>query len=190
LQSGFHRFEDQIRSRDVEKQKRNRLRDGEAEAGLDPRNMSDPYAPYPSPGGDGAFNTSSQALPLVSNTSPFQCADLYDDEYDERKSLQSEVYAGLSRFTSQRADSMSNFGTESYGPSQNMFQNTDKKGLVDKEALMGEIQEGETTEVLKESSAPRRWVAICWMLTFWDQTPFLTWFGCMKRLDVRARSSH
>ena len=46
-----------------------------------------------------------------------------------------------------------------------MIQNTDKLGLMEKEALTGEIQDGEMTEVLKESSARRRWVALCWLLT-------------------------
>ena len=186
-----------MRSRDVEEQKRNRIREAEADAGLDPRGMSDPYAPHLSPNAEtgeispwaagygDAFNNSSQALPLVANASPLQRADLYDDEYDERKSLQSEDYDGRSRFTSQRDETVSNFGTESYAPSRNMFQNTDKKGLMDKEPLAGEIQEGETTEVLRETSARRRWVAICWMLTFWVPNPFLAWFGRMKRIDVR-----
>ena len=66
-----------------------------------------------------------------------------------------------------------------------MFQNTDTKGLMDKEALAGEIQEGETTEVLKESSARRKWVALCWMLTFWVPNPCLTYVGRMKRMDMR-----
>jgi len=66
-----------------------------------------------------------------------------------------------------------------------MFQNTDKRGLMEKEALAGEIQEGETTEVLKESSARRRWVALCWLLTWWIPTPCLTYVGRMKRMDVR-----
>ena len=39
-------MEDELRSRDTEEQKRNRIRDAEAEAGLDPRGLSDPYAPY------------------------------------------------------------------------------------------------------------------------------------------------
>ena len=44
----FHKFEDQLRSRDVEEQKRNRMRTTEAQAGLDPRvGMGDPYGPYP-----------------------------------------------------------------------------------------------------------------------------------------------
>jgi chitin synthase len=66
-----------------------------------------------------------------------------------------------------------------------MFQNADKKGLLDKEALAGEIQEGETGEILKETSARRRWVALCLMLTFWVPTPCLKWFGRMKRMDIR-----
>ena len=66
-----------------------------------------------------------------------------------------------------------------------MFHNTENKVLMEKDALPGEIQEGETAEVLKESSARRRWVALCWMLTFWCPTPFLRWFGRMKRIDVQ-----
>jgi chitin synthase len=59
---------------------------------------------------------------------------------------------------------MPNFGSESYAPSQNMFQNTDKKGLIDEEVLPGDIQEGETSEVLKETSVRRRWVALLFAL--------------------------
>ena len=43
---------------------------------------------------------------------------------------------------------------------------------MEKEALAGEIQEGETTEVLKETSARRRWVALRWILgTWWVPRP-------------------
>jgi chitin synthase len=191
-QAAFHRLEDQIRSGDVEDQKRNRVREGEAAS---PREVNDPYAPYPSPGAQplespfgveyGEHAQSSPALPLVANASPFQRADLYDDEYEERKSFRSEDYDGRSRYTSHREESVSNFGTESYAPSRNMFQNADKKGLLDKEALAGEIQEGETAEVLKETSARRKWVALCWMLTFWIPGPLLTYLGRMKRPDIR-----
>jgi hypothetical protein len=202
-QKAFHLFEDQLRSRDVEEQKRNKIRDAEAEAGLDPRGMIDPYAPYRSPAeeqdpGWAGYNSdnmngSTQALPLVANASPFQRAGLYNNDpsdYDENKSLRSEDhYDGTrgSRFTSNRDDSVSNFGSESYAPSRNMFQNTDKRGLADKEAaLAGEIVgDNETTEVLKESAARRRWVALCWILTWWIPTPFLTHIGRMKRMDVR-----
>ncbi|KAG7096112.1 hypothetical protein E1B28_006786 [Marasmius oreades] len=196
-QTAFHLLEDQLRSRDVEEQKRNRLRDAEAEAGLGPRGLADPYAPYHSPGlendGDDPWaagygdnlNASSQQLPLVSNASPFLRADQYDDEYDENRSLRSDDFDGRSRLTSQRDDSISQFGSESYAPSRNMFHNAEKTGLVNKEALPGEIQEGETTEIVKESSARRRWVALCWILTWWIPNPCLTYIGRMKRMDVR-----
>ncbi|KAI8989101.1 glycosyltransferase family 2 protein [Trametes punicea] len=192
-QPAFHRLEDDLRSKDTEELKRNRLRDAEAEAGLDPRNLGDPYAPYHVPGTESPyqaefgdpFSSSSQALPLVQHASPFQRADMYD-EYDERKSFRSDDFDGRSAYTSQRDDvSVSNFGTESYAPSRNMFQTADGKGLLDKEALAGEIQEGETTEVLKESSARRRWVALCWILTWWCPNFLLKLVGRMKREDIR-----
>jgi chitin synthase len=103
------------------------------------RGIGDPYALYASPNIDGeasspwgagygdAFNASNQALPLVSNTSPFQRADLYEDDYLDRKSLRSDDFDAHSRFTSQREESMSNFGSESYAPSRIMFQNRTRK---------------------------------------------------------------
>ncbi|KAH9903379.1 glycosyltransferase family 2 protein [Cubamyces lactineus] len=192
-QAAFHRLEDDLRSKDTEELKRNRLRDAEAEAGLDPRGLGDPYAPYQVPGAESPyqgefgdpFSNSSQALPLVQHASPFQRADMYD-EYDERKSFRSDDFDGRSAYTSARDDgSVSNFGTESYAPSRNMFQNADGKGLLDKEALAGEIQEGETTEVVKETSARRRWVLLCWVLTWWIPNWALRHIGRMKREDVR-----
>jgi chitin synthase len=171
--------------------KRNRLRDAEAGAGVDPRGLND-YAPYAMPDSEGPyeggyndpFGQSNQQLPLVAHASPFNQGNGYDD-YDERKSMHSEDYDVRSALTSNRDnESVSNFGTESYAPSRNMFQNADK-GLSDKEPLAGEIQEGETVEVIKESSARRRWVALCWLLTFWCPTVFLKWFGRMKRPDVQ-----
>ncbi|KAF9237204.1 hypothetical protein BU15DRAFT_63271, partial [Melanogaster broomeanus] len=78
-------------------------------------------------------------------------------EYDERKTFRSEDFDARSRLTSNRDESNSNYGTESYAPSRNMFQNADKEGLMVKEALAGEIMENETTEVVKETSARRRW---------------------------------
>ncbi|KZP20345.1 glycosyltransferase family 2 protein [Athelia psychrophila] len=196
-QMAFHALEDRLRGTDVEEQKRNRMRDAEAAAGLDPRDLSDPYAPYASPGGEHGENTpfsdaygdlgqSSQALPLVANASPFQRADLYDEDYDDRKSFRSDDFDNRSRLTSQHdAESVSNFGTESYAPSRNMFQNTDKKALLDKEALPGEIHEGEVTEIVKETANRRKWVALCWALTWYVPNFALTHIGRMKRLDVR-----
>ncbi|KAH7883110.1 glycosyltransferase family 2 protein [Phlebopus sp. FC_14] len=194
-EAAFHSLEDRIRALDVEEQKRNRLRDAEAEAGLDVRNIGDPYAPYPSPGIASEESPlanayadpfhSSQALPLVNNAASFHRGDAYDDEYDERRSFRSDDFDNRSRLTSNRDDSNSNYGTESYAPSRNMFQNADKEGLMAKEALAGEIMENETTEVVKESSARRRWVTLCWMLTWWMPSIFLKWFGRMKREDIR-----
>ncbi len=129
------------------------------------------------------FNQSNQALPLVANASPFQRADLYND-FEDRKSFLSDAYDGKSRLTEHRDDSVSNFGTESYAPSRNMFQNNDPKAPLGKEILPGEILEGETVEDMKESSARRRWVTLCWFLTWWIPN-FVLKFGGMKRLDVR-----
>ncbi|KAJ7223811.1 chitin synthase-domain-containing protein [Mycena rebaudengoi] len=190
-QAVFHRFEDHIRARNVEEQKRSRMRDTEIESGLDPRGMSaDPYAPYPTtgfhrPGQDGnawsaAYSdpfhngTFTAALQLVANASPFQRAGMYerDADYDEHKSLRSGAaseYDAHSRFTPTRTRGDNKRG----GPA------------LDKDALVGEIQEGETAEVLKESSARRRWVLLCWILTWWVPTAFLTHCGRMKRIDVR-----
>jgi chitin synthase len=130
------------------------------------------------------FSASSQHIPLVAHASPFQRADMYD-EYDERKSFRDEEYDTRSALTSNREDALSNYGSESYAPSRNMFQNAENKILLEKDALPGEIQEGEVAEVLKDSSVRRRWVALCWMLTFWVPTIFLKWFGRMKRSDVQ-----
>ena len=145
----------------------------QAEAGIDVRSIGDPYAPYASPGlppddyADPSNQASSQAhVPLTANASPFQRSDFYDDEYEDRKSVNSY------------------YGSESYAPSRNMFQNVDKEGLIAKEALAGEIMENETTEVVKETSARRRWVLLYWLLTWWIPSPF-KWFGRMKRQDIR-----
>ncbi|KAG6333627.1 hypothetical protein ID866_5463 [Astraeus odoratus] len=186
-QAAFHALEDSLRASDVEEQKRNRMREAEVEAGLDVRNIGDPYAPYASPsiaGEDTAFaNNYGDQAPLVGRGSSFQRE--YDEEYDEGKSDRSESLDGRSRLTSDRDDSNSNYGTESYAPSRNMFHNADKEGLIAKEALPGEILEGETKEEIKETSARRRWVLLCWLLTWWVPSPFLKWFGRMKREDVR-----
>ncbi|KAF8557535.1 P-loop containing nucleoside triphosphate hydrolase protein [Imleria badia] len=78
-QAAFHSLEDRIRALDVEEQKRNRLRDAEAEAGINVRSIGDPYAPYAPPGlppddyADLFSQVASQAhVPLVANASPFQ----------------------------------------------------------------------------------------------------------------------
>ena len=65
------------------------------------------------------------------------------------------------RLTSNQEDTNPNYGSKSYAPSQNVFQNADKEGLMAKEALAGEIMENEMMEVIKETSACCRWVLLC-----------------------------
>ena len=98
---------------------------------LDHCGGSDPYAPYHAPSGESAgpwnegygdYNNSNAVLPLVSNATPFQRPDLYEDDF-ENKSNQSEDYDARSRFMSQHDDTNSRFGSETYAPSRNMFQN-------------------------------------------------------------------
>ena len=194
-QRAFHRFEDPLRAGDVEEQKRNRLRDAEAEAGISatgdafspysaglPSGENTPYitGPYGNPfGQDG----SQAALPLVANAQSFQRSDAY--EYDERKSMRSDDFDAQSRFTSARDDVGSNFGTESYAPSRNMFQNLDKRTALAKDPLPGEIMEGEVTEEIRDSPARRKWVALCWALTWWLPNFVLQYIGRMNRIDIR-----
>ncbi|KAF8437697.1 P-loop containing nucleoside triphosphate hydrolase protein [Boletus edulis BED1] len=164
----------------------------QAEAGLDVHSIGDPYAPYASPGlppndyTDPYNQVSSQAhVPLVANASPFQRGNLYKDDYEDCKSFRSDDFDNRSRLTSNREEINSNYGSKSYTPSRNMFQNTDKEGLIAKEALpvAGEIMENETIEVVKETLAHRRWVLLCWLLTWWIPSIFLKWLGWMKHKD-------
>ncbi|KAF8198694.1 glycosyltransferase family 2 protein [Mycena galopus ATCC 62051] len=197
--AAFHRLEDRLRARDVEEQKRTRMAEGAAAVG--------PYVPYTSgsailkpheapwatnvyhdPYG-GAGRSSSAALPLVANASSFPRAEFYerDDEvgYDEHGTLR----ATKSDFDAQSTrDTASNFGSESYPPSLNMFgaEGNGKGGvLLEQNLLAGEIQESETTEVYKESSARRRWTFLCRCLTWWVPDFLLSSWGRMTRDDVR-----
>ncbi|KAF8439408.1 hypothetical protein L210DRAFT_3673100 [Boletus edulis BED1] len=155
-------------------------------------NLGDPYAPYASPGlppddyVDPYNQVSSQAhVPLMANASPFQHGNLYEDDYEDCKSFRSDDFNNRSRLTSNWEETNSNYGSKSYAPSRNMFQNADKEGLIAKEALAGEIMENETTEVVKETSACQHWVLLCWLLTRWIPSIFLKWFGRMKREDIQ-----
>ena len=66
-----------------------------------------------------------------------------------------------SQLTSNQEDTNPNYSSKSYAPSQNMFQNADKEGLMVKEALAGKIMENEMMEVIKETSACCCWVLLC-----------------------------
>ncbi|KAI6029187.1 P-loop containing nucleoside triphosphate hydrolase protein [Pisolithus microcarpus] len=75
-----------------------------------------------------------EASPAVGQGSSFHRE--YDEEYDEAKMVQSDGFNGRSRLTGNQDDSNSNYGTESYPPS-NMFQHVDKEGLMAKDPLPG-----------------------------------------------------
>lgn len=189
-------MEDHLRANDAEEQKRNRFRAAELEAGLD--RHQDVYAPYSSgllddgghsPGFNDPFGHSTQALPLVSNAAdqPLTRGLLYGDmDEDDGRSVRTMDDDGGSRYTSNRDDN-SNYGTESYAPSRNMFQSSRKPTAPppEKDALPGEIMEGEVAEDLKESSARRKWVAFVWFATWWIPNFALQHVGRMKRLDIR-----
>ncbi|KAF8313908.1 chitin synthase-domain-containing protein [Cantharellus anzutake] len=194
-QVAFHKMEDYLRANDAEEQKRNRLRVAEAQAGLlDVR--TDEYGPYghgpdgedgdrsPVTGYNDPFGNSSQVLPLVSNAQgqPFVGRALYGDD-DDGRSLQSDDFDQHSRITSGQEDA-SNYGSESYAPSRNMFQNT-RKVQAEKDPLPGDILQNEVAEEVHDSSARRRWLALVWLLTWWLPTPLLTYIGRMKRMDIR-----
>ena len=199
-------LEDRLRVDDIEETKRNREIDQAGRgAGLSPGDggENDPFSPYrssrydpnspmqsPFLGSNPNFgNLSSAALPLVANAQgQGQRRDRDDESEYDRKTMRSDDdqnYA-QSRFTSHYDDSTSNFGTEAYAPSRNMFGNMEKSGLQEKEALDAKAAaEAETVEVVKVTPARRKWVALVWMLTWWVPSPFLNWFGGMKRPDIR-----
>ena len=159
-------LEDHLRTTNINEQKHNHLREAKAEAGLDVRqgNTGDPYVPYLSPsvaGGDntGFGNTYGDQAPLASQGSSFHHES--EDEVDEDKSVWSDDFDYRSHLTSNQDNSNSNYGTESYAPSRNMFQAADKEGHIPKETLPGENLEGEAMEVVRETSARRQWVLLC-----------------------------
>lgn len=63
-----------------------------------------------------------QRSALVATTLLVQRTDKYGDDYEDKLG---EDYDHQSKFTSQRNDSMLNFGSELYAPVRNMFQDTD-----------------------------------------------------------------
>ncbi|KAF8546244.1 P-loop containing nucleoside triphosphate hydrolase protein [Imleria badia] len=117
-QAAFHSLEDRICALD-------------AEAGIDVHSIGDPYTPYASPGlppddyADTFSQEASQAhVPLVANASPFQCGEFpNDNKYEDRKPFHSDNFDNRSRLTSNWEETNSNYGSESYAPSRNMFQN-------------------------------------------------------------------
>lgn len=183
----FHRFEDRLRMEEGdEPAPRYDHRDREEMEYLEKDDLkADPFSPYhrdspphsPDPYGD-AFDRdgSTVALPLVEHAQPLRHES--PDAFDDRRGFApSQVSA------SQFGDTASNIGTETYAPSRNMFRDFDKKN--EKDPLDLEPQDGEIQEEYKESSARRRWVWLCTLLTFWIPSFMLSKVGGMKRQDVR-----
>jgi chitin synthase len=180
----FHRFEDRIRAGDDEKPTRR-----EEMENLDSKDVKlDPFSPYgrdASPMNSPALlyddpynrNDSTSALPLVQHAQLLRQDS--PDDFDEPRAF------APSHMPSQFGDTASNVGTEAYAPSRNMFRDFDNKGKTEKDVLDTEPTDGEIQEEYKESSARRRWVVLCWMLTWWIPSFMLSKLGGMKRQDVR-----
>lgn len=82
------------------------------------------YAPYLNRNYDENYCASNQCL-LLNQSSPFQYADLCEDDYKGNKS--GEDYEARGKFTSQRDGLVSHFDSESYTPARDMFKNTDNQ---------------------------------------------------------------
>ncbi|KAG6376775.1 hypothetical protein JVT61DRAFT_1799 [Boletus reticuloceps] len=160
----------------MEEQNRNCLRDAEAEAGIDVPSIGNPYTPYASQ----VFPQMTTHIPTPKYLSRHSSRS-WPTPHHSNVDISMMMTTRTSRLTSNREETNSNYSSESYAPSRNMFQNADKEGLIAKEALAGEIMENETTEIVQETSARRRW---CWLLTWWIPSIFLKWFGRMKHQDV------
>ncbi|KAF6741605.1 glycosyltransferase family 2 protein [Ephemerocybe angulata] len=207
-QRAFHAFEDRLRALEGETTAGNAAVGGEEDGGIGRRGIMCLVGGPHTPGYEGGLTPGMMNMDngsqgqLMANASPFaKGGGPYDEEYGGGRSEEYDGSRGGPFRGGAETESVSNFGSESvYAPDRNMFQNTDKRGLSygkDKEAsaLAGELAAGgadggppvlgETAEVLKESSARRRWVVFTWFLTWWIPTPLLQYVGRMKRMDVR-----
>ncbi|BGP30551.1 hypothetical protein JCM10296v2_002306 [Rhodotorula toruloides] len=149
----------------------------------------DPYSPYAFPETPtlGAYNddfaktTSTAALPLVDRKG----ASAFDDdeyEYERKEYLGEDDY--FSNPANQLVDEEQSLAPSGYTSSRPMF---DSRGMPEKQEKMSKDgKEGqETVEVIRMSPARKRWVALTWLFTWWMPSPLLSWFGGMRRRDVR-----
>jgi chitin synthase len=116
------------------------------------------------------------AVPLVSHTQPRALAA--PREIDDRRAFAPSAM-DITDDKYAYADTQSLAGTETYPPSR-AIDTKETDILAD-----GDVGDNETTEVYKESLARRRWVWLCWALTFWIPGFVLSSIGRMKRPDVR-----
>lgn len=171
----FHRFEDRLREQDNEPQR----------PSLPARDRVDPFAPgqragtpEPEPMFDyHGGNDSNAALPLVAHAQPVPHDSPSEFDDDARGFAPSQATSHYGHET------QSNFGSEAYAPSRNMFRDMEKKD--EKDVLDNLPDDNEVVEEYKESAARRRWVWLCRFLTWWCPDFILNKVGRMKRQDIR-----
>lgn len=195
--NAFRYLEDFLRADDPEEQAHCReiLNRGSAGAGATP---DDPYSPYGLPDTPGldsyndefAKTTSTAALPILAHKYGANATPAYDDdeyEMDRKEYLagggvgggDDEYYPGSQR---NLHDEERSLAPSAYTSSRPMF---DTGKGSEKELLAGSKEHNETVEVIRTSSARKRWVALTWLFTWWIPSPLLRWIGGMKRPDVR-----
>ena len=89
----------------------------------------------------------------MANASPFQQGEFDNDEYEDHKLVHSNNFNNRSQLTSNQEETNSTYGSKSYMPSRIMLHNIVKEGLITKEALVGEIMENKTINIVKETLA-------------------------------------
>ncbi|GAA5998220.1 uncharacterized protein JCM10292_001051 [Rhodotorula paludigena] len=190
--AAFRYLEDFLRADDPEELAHNReivSRTSTATA------LDDPYSPHPHPDtpGLGTYNddfaktTSTAALPILEHKYSGVGGQTFDD--DEYEMDRKEYLAGEDDYMSQSArqlhDEERSLAPSGYTSSRPMF---DPRNMSEKELLTGKkgFGEGEeTVEVIRMSSARKRWLTLTWLFTWWIPSPLLRWIGGMKRRDVR-----
>ncbi|GAA5949771.1 hypothetical protein JCM21900_003288 [Sporobolomyces salmonicolor] len=184
--AAFRYLEDFLRADDPDELARNREAQGRQSTAVE-----DPYSPYAALLGTpvlGSYNvdyaktTSTAALPLVdSKLSPGGSPYADEDDYD-RKTFFNEADDYFSDPARQLVDEERSLAPSGYASSRPMF---DARNMPEKVDVKGEGFNEETVEVVRMSSARKRWLALTWLFTWWVPSPFLNWCGGMKRKDVR-----
>lgn len=131
------------------------------------------------------FEETEVAGPPTLRSSSHQSEHVYEDGYEDDPP-RSEILNDPRVTSPIRPTSMSRHGSESFERAHmTPYDYRDSKALMGAGLLAGELQDDETTESFEQSSARRRWVALCWLLTWWMPSPCLRYLGRMKRGDVR-----
>lgn len=191
--AAFRYLEDFLRADDPEELAHNREIVGRTSTATA---LDDPYSPYPHPDtpGLGTYNddfaktTSTAALPILEHKYSGVGGQTFDD--DEYEMDRKEYLAGEDDYMSQSArqlhDEERSLAPSGYTSSRPMF---DPRNMSEKELLTGKKGFGgegeETVEVIRMSSARKRWLTLTWLFTWWIPSPLLRWIGGMKRRDVR-----